>query len=341
MARLTIVALNASSQDAAFDAVRRIDPGNIDVVHVPFRTDWANVSARRRAGVVIEQELPDDLRAALACADVVFSFLVPSHLPQLAPRLRWLHTPATGIDHLRGTGVLESDVILTTVGGLFAPVIAEHVLTLMLHFAKRLNVFEKQQRDQVWQMSRVQSLATRTVGLVGVGNIGAQVARLAKAFGMRVIGIGRSAPQGRAITGIDQLLPRTELPTLCKQSDYVVAAVADTPETRHMIGATELAAMKPEAVFINVARGTVVDEAALTSALQAKRIAGAGLDVFAQEPLPADSPLWQLPHVLLTPHVAANVDGYLPKAIAQFAENVRRFIRGAPLENQFDRQRGY
>ncbi|HVO27950.1 MAG TPA: D-2-hydroxyacid dehydrogenase [Candidatus Margulisiibacteriota bacterium] len=341
MARLTIVALNASSQDAAFDAVRSIDPGNIDVVHAPFRTDWANVSARRRSGAVIEQDLPDDLRAALARADVVFSFLVPSHLPQLAPRLRWLHTPATGIDHLRGTGVFESDIMVTTVGGLFAPVIAEHVLALMLHFAKRLHIFEPQQRERVWQMSRVQSLANRTVGLVGVGNIGAQVARLAQAFGMRVVGIGRSAPQGRVIAGVDQLLARTELPALLTQSDYVVVAVADTPETRHLIGAPELAALQPQAVLINVARGTVIDEAALIAALQAKRIAGAGLDVFAREPLPADSPLWLLPQVVLTPHVAANVEGYLAKAIAQFAENVRRFARGMPLENQFDRLRGY
>jgi glyoxylate/hydroxypyruvate reductase A len=341
MAQLTIVALNASSQDAAFDAVRKLDPGNIDVVHAPFRSDWANVSVRRRTGAVIEQDLPDDLRAALARADVVFSFLVPSHLPQLAPRLRWLHTPATGIDHLRGTGVLESDIRITTAGGLFAPVIAEHVLAAMLYFAKRLGHFERQRRERIWQMTRVQTLANHTAGLVGVGNIGSHVAALAKSFGMRVIGTGRTITAGRAIPGVDRLLPRNQLPALLSQSDYVVVAVADTAETRQMIAAAELAAMAPEAVLINVARGTVIDEPALIAALQAKRIAGAALDVFAEEPLPADSPLWELSNVLLTPHVAANVEGYLARAIAQFAENLRRFLSGAPLAQEYDRRRGY
>jgi phosphoglycerate dehydrogenase-like enzyme len=341
MVHLTIVALNASGQDAAFDEVRNVDPGNIAVVHAEFRSAWSDVSARRRSGAVIEQELSDDVRAALACADIVFSFLVPSHLPQLAPRLRWLHTPATGIDHLRGTGVLDSDIVVTTVGGLFAPVIAEHVLALMLHFAKHLDLFERQRRERVWQMTRVQSLGNRTVGLVGVGHIGAQVARLAHAFDMHVIGVGRSGSRDRVIPGVDELLARAELPTLLRRSDYVVVAVADTPETRHMIGAPELAAMKPEAVLVNVARGTVIDESALISALQAKRIAGAALDVFAREPLPTDSPLWELPTALLTPHVAANVEGYLPRAISQFADNLRRFVRGVPLQNQFDRARGY
>ena len=341
MSRLTIVALNAATQDAAFNQVRDIDPGNIEVVHAGFRSTWANVSARRRSAAVIEQDLPDALRSALARADVVFGFLVPTHLPDLAPQLRWLHTPATGIDHLRGTGVLESDIRITTVGSLFAPVIAEHVLAAMLYFARRLGHFEQQRRDRTWEMTRVQTLAVHTAGLVGVGNIGSHVARLAKVFGMRVIGVGRTATVARVVPAVDRLLPRSELPALLNQSDYVVVAVADTGETRHMIAAAELAAMKPEAILINVARGTVIDEPALIAALQTKRIAGAALDVFAEEPLPADSPLWDLPNVLLTPHVAANVEGYLASAIAQFADNLRRFLSGAALENEYDRQRGY
>jgi phosphoglycerate dehydrogenase-like enzyme len=341
MPHLTIVALNAAAQDAAFDHIRALDPGNVEVVHAEFRSPWANVSARRRGGAVIEEQLSEHLRAALARADVVFSFLVPSHLPQLAPRLRWLHTPATGIDHLRGTGVFESGIVVTTVGGLFAPVIAEYVLGAMLHFAKRFHLFERQRRNQLWQMTRVTSLADRTVGLIGVGNIGTRVAALAKAFGMHVIGIGRSAPDDRVLPSVDQLLARSELPGLLSQSDYIVVAVADTPDTRHMIGAVELAAMKPEAVLINVARGTVIDEPALIAALLSNRIAAAALDVFDQEPLPTDNPLWNLPNVLLTPHVAANVEGYLPRSIAQFAQNVHRFIADVPLVDQFDRQRGY
>jgi phosphoglycerate dehydrogenase-like enzyme len=339
---LTIVALNASTHDAAFAPIRTLAPGKIELVHAQYRSSWEEVSARRTgAPLTVPEEIPDELRTALARADVIFSFVVPRTVLELAPRLRWTHTPAAGIDHLRGTGILESDVLVTTVDGLFAPEIAEHVLAVMLHFAKRLDLFERLQRAREWRMTRVQSLASRTVGVVGVGRIGTAVARLAQSFGMRVIGVGRSAEVERHVPGVDQLFARAELPQLLAAADYVVLAVADTPETRGMIGAAELAAMKPEAVLINVARGTVVDEPALVAALAGGRLAGAALDVFAHEPLGADSPLWALENVLITPHVAANVTDYLPRAIAQFAANVARFVRGEPLHNQFDRRRGY
>jgi phosphoglycerate dehydrogenase-like enzyme len=342
MDSLTIVALNASTHDGAFAPIRALAPGKVEVVHAQYRSSWEEVSARRTGAPLTEPEvIPDELRAALAHADVIFSFVVPRTVLELAPRLRWTHTPAAGIDHLRGTGILESEVIVTTVGGLFAPEIAEHVIAVMLHFAKRLDLFERQQRAREWHMTRVQSLANRTVGVVGVGSIGTAVAQLAQSFGMRVIGVGRSAATDRRVPGVDQLLAREELPRLLAAADYVVLAVADTSETRRMIGAGELAAMQPEAVLINVARGSVVDEPALVAALEAGRLAGAALDVFAHEPLPAESPLWDLGNVLITPHVAANVTDYLPRAITQFAANVARFVRGEPLQNRFDRHRGY
>lgn len=342
MRPITILALNASAHDAAFDPIRAFEAGSVEVVHAEYRRPWEQVSALRTGTPLPEHEsLPDELCTALARATVVFGFFVPRDLPRRAPQLRWLHTPATGVDHLRGTGVLEAAIVVTTVGGLFAPVIAEHVVAAMLHFAKRLDTFKRQQRERKWEMTRVEALAGKTLGLVGVGNIGTAVAQLAQAFGMRVIGLGRSAAGTRHVPGVDRLLARNDLPDLLALADYVVVAVADTPETRHMLGITELAAMKRSAVLVNVARGTVIDEAALIAALQANRIAGAALDVFAQEPLPVSSPLWSLPNVLLTPHVAVNVVDYLPRAIAQFAENVGRFLNGEPLLNQFDRRRGY
>jgi phosphoglycerate dehydrogenase-like enzyme len=282
-----------------------------------------------------------DLRAALQRADVLFGFVVPRDLPVLAPRLRWLETPAAGVDHTRGTGVLESNVILTTVGGHFAPLIAEHVFAGILHVAKRLATFEQQQRDHTWKMARVQSLAGRTLGTVGVGAIGTAVAKLAQAFGMQVLGLGRSDAPGRQVPHVDRVLARHQLPELLAASDYVVLAVTDTPATRHLIGASELALMPRHSVLINVARGTVVDEAALIAALREQRIAGAVLDVVAHEPLAAESGLWELPNVLLTPHVATSTAEYLPEAIALFTDNVRRFQRGEPLRRRFDRRRGY
>jgi len=337
---LTILALNMSSQDAAFAPLRAL--GDVEVIHAEFRTAWEEVSARRTGAPSPTPEvITDALRAALARADVIFAFVVPRNLFALAPRVRWVATPATGIDHMRGTGVLESDIFLTNAGGHFAPVIAEHVFAGILHFAKRLQIFEQHRRERLWKMVRVESLAGRTLGVVGVGAIGTAVAKLAHAFGMQVIGVGRGDPTGRQVPHVDRLLPRAELHTLLAAADYVVLAVAETPETRHLIGAAELAAMPPHAVLVNVARGTVIDEPALIAALRDGRIAGAALDVFAHEPLPADSPLWDMPNVVFTPHVAATTDDYLRQAIAQFTDNARRFLHGEPLLHQFDRARGY
>ncbi|HLK11424.1 MAG TPA: D-2-hydroxyacid dehydrogenase [Candidatus Binatia bacterium] len=340
MTRLTLVAVNAARHDAAFDAVRA---AGADVVHAAYPTSWEEVSARRTGAPLRAAEtVPDALQAALARADAVFGFALPRDLPALAPGLRWVATPAAGIDHLRGTGVLEAAAIaVTTTGGLFAGVIAEHVFAGILHFAKRLATFEAQRRERRWKMTRVGALEGRTVGLVGVGHIGRAVAARARAFGMRVLGLGRSDPRGRHVPGVDRLLGRTALPELLASADYAVVAVADTPATRGLLGAAEIARLRPEAVLVNVARGTVLDESALVAALRAGRLAGAALDVFAEEPLPPASPLWELPNVLLTPHVAANVEDYLPRAIARLAENVPRFLAGAPLLDRLDRERGY
>jgi phosphoglycerate dehydrogenase-like enzyme len=338
--RLTVVSLNTARRDEVFAPVRAVD--GVELVHADYRVSWEEISARRVGRALPDPEpVPAELAAALARADVVFGFVIPRHILTLAPRLRWIATPATGVDHLRGTGVLESDIPVTTVGGLFGPLIAEHVFAVILAIAKRLPHFGAQQRAKAWQMSRVAGLEGRTTGLVGVGSIGSAVAGRAKAFGMRTIGLGRSDPRGRTIPGVDRLLARDELPVLLAAADWVVVAAADTPETRGMIGAAELAAMKAEAVLVNVARGSLVDEDALVSALRDGRIAGAALDVFATEPLPPESPLWDLPNVLLTPHVATNVPEYLARAVEAFAANVRRFLDGRPLEHQLQRERGY
>ncbi len=337
---LVIVSLNTAQRDAVFAPVRAIP--EVELVHVDYHVTWEEISARRAGRALPQPEpLSPELRAALARAHVVFGFVIPRDVLALAPRLRWVATPATGIDHLRGTGVLESGVPITTAGGLFGGLIAEHVFAVLLSFARRLPHFAAQQRERAWQMSRVQGLAGRTIGLVGVGSIGSAVAVRAKAFGMRTLGVGRGAPAGRTVAGVDRLLGRAALPELLAAADYVVLAAADTPETRGMIGAAELAAMRSEAVLVNVARGSLVDEGALIDALRAGRIAGAALDVFAEEPLPAASALWELPTVLVTPHIATNVPEYLARTVEAFADNVRRFLAGDRLERQLDRGRGY
>ena len=340
MTRLRIVSLNTASRDAVFAPVRAQD--GVELVHAEYRVSWEEISARRAGRLLPEPEpLPAELRAALARAEVVFGFVIPRDLLTLAPRLRWVATPATGIDHLRGTGVLESGLPVTTVGGLFGGLIAEHVFAGMLWFARRLPHFAARQAERAWQMSRVRGLEGRTIGLIGVGSIGSAVAVRAKAFGMQTIGLGRHAPAGRSVDGVDRLLPRAGLPDLLAASDYVVLAVADTAATRGMIGTAELAAMRADAVLVNVSRGSIVDEPALVDALQAGRLGGAALDVFAEEPLPATSPLWGLPNVLVTPHIATNVPEYLARAVAAFAANVRRFLAGEPLVSRVDTAQGY
>lgn len=337
--RPVVLTLGLGQLDEQLSPLRDL---GVETLAADLAMPWDEISARRRGDLDgPAPEVPQAVRDLLARADVLFGFYVPRDVITLAPRLRWLSTPSTGLDHLRGTGVLESDVEVTNVGGLFGPVLAEHAFAGILYFAKRLGHFEAQRRAGTWQMGQVGTLQGRTLGLVGIGNIGRAVATRAQAFEMRVIGVGRQPPTGRTVPGVDEVLPRERLRELLTASDYVVVAVAETSETRGMIGADELAAMQTHAVLVNVARGTVIDEPALVEALRAGRIAGAALDVFATEPLPETSPLWELPNALVTPHVAALVPDYMERAAVHFVENVRRYVGGEPLVDRYDRSRGY
>jgi phosphoglycerate dehydrogenase-like enzyme len=179
------------------------------------------------------------------------------------------------------------------------------------------------------------------VGIVGLGHIGREVARLAKAFGMRVLATRRSARKSRRAKYVDHLFSPDKLRDLLSESDYVVLTLALTPETRGIIGEAELRSMKPTAYLINVARGGLVDEAALVRALEEQRIAGAGLDVFTTEPLPQDSPLWGFENVIISPHIAGGMEDYVARATAVFCENLRRYLGGRRLINVVDKGKGY
>ncbi len=336
---MKVVVLNLSTHDALFAPVRAV-PG-VQVVHARYQTSWEEVSARRRGAPTEPEVLGDDLRATLAEAEIVVGFAVPRALPSLAPHLKWVASIATGMDHLRGSGVLEADILLTNVGATFAPVLAEHVFAAMLYLAKRLPELTAQQRAHTWKMAQVGVLDGKTMGLVGIGRIGSAVATRAKAFGMSTIGLGRSPAVGRVVAGVDRIVERHALPALLEASDYVVLALADTTETQQLIGAPELATMQAHTVLVNVGRGSAIDQSALAAALQAGKLGGAALDVFAEEPLVATSPLWDLPNVLITPHVAAYADEYVPRAVRHFTANLSRFLRGEPLVDLFDRTRGY
>ncbi len=289
------------------------------------------------------------LDAALAEAEVLFGFPprgdLLQHLESTLPRLRWFQTASAGVDRLLDSGLLakfaERGIVVTNASGLHATPIGEYILAAMLMFAKGAHRFIRAQDRHEWIRFMPSRLRDKTVGIVGMGAIGGEAARLARAFGCRVLGVRRSATDrsenGDGVT----LLPPAELPSLLRESDYVVLAVPLTPETRHLVGEAELRAMKPTACLVNIARGSVVDEAALVRALKEGWIAGAVLDVFEQEPLPPESELWALENVIVSPHISGGMEGYNQGAVEILTDNLRRYLAGQPLRNVVDPDLGY
>jgi phosphoglycerate dehydrogenase-like enzyme len=323
----SVLVLNAAEHGAWLDERTRGLP--LAVRHAAYRIPWAEVAARR-AGVIQTSVPPDArLQELLAEAEILFAFAPPLGTAGLAPRLRWIETPAAGYDQLNGTGILEKDITVTTVGSVFAPWVAEHVFALLFALWRRLGEFHEAQRERDWTLREVRELRGSTLAIVGLGKIGSAVARIARAFGMRVLATRRRIEEPNA--DVHRMFPRSELHAMLGEADAVVLAVEGTPETAGMIGAAELACMKPDACLVNVARGIVVDEEALAQALAEGRIGGAALDVFVREPLPPESPLWRLPNVVLTPHVAVNLPDKLRRPIEHFAENLERWASGRPL----------
>jgi phosphoglycerate dehydrogenase-like enzyme len=247
------------------------------------------------------------------------------------PALRWFHSFSAGVDHPAFRSLLERGVMLTNSSGSSAPSIAQYVVGMMLRVSKRMDGWTANQRDRVWQSQETEELTGKTVGIVGVGAIGGEVARLAKAFGMRVIGLRR---RQRPLRHIDELLPPERLHDLLAASDFVVLTVPLSSETEGMIGAAELRAMKPLAWLINIARGRVIREQELIDALKSGAIAGAVLDVFEQEPLPPEHELWSLPNVIVTPHNSGWSPLNFERASELFVENFARFASAKPLKNR-------
>jgi phosphoglycerate dehydrogenase-like enzyme len=286
---------------------------------------------------------PGEIEAALPDTEVLFGAwagALPSlDFTQLAPLLRWVQLTHAGAEQV-DPALVGAATRVTTVGGMSSGPIAEWVLGCMLIFAKGWPGLWRSQQAHAWERFMPRELAGTTVGIVGLGAIGSEVATRARALGCKVIGMRRSTTGG-AHPLADEVVPPSGLAHLLAASDFVLLAAPLTAETRGLIDARALASMKPTAVLINVARGGLVDEAALVHALRAGTIGGAALDVFAVEPLPADSPLWDLERVILSPHIAAGTERYYERATALFCENLARYLRGEPLANVVDASRGY
>ncbi|MFZ5818150.1 MAG: D-2-hydroxyacid dehydrogenase [Bacillota bacterium] len=312
---------------------------------------WTEASARY-CSILKERDLPAGAEViaatneaeAMAHAETVEVLICwgaeyPAPLLRAAPRLRLIQAMGAGVEGLLGAGAAESPVPLANARGANAPPIAEHVIALILAFARRLHVAVRNQANRTWdaRASRGTEIAGQTLGIIGLGSIGLESARRARALGMRVVSLER--PGRVKPPEVDRLV--ADRVALAAESDYLLVAVPLTPETRRIVGEAELAAMKPTACLINISRGQTVDEPALIRALQEGRIAGAGLDVTEAEPLPADSPLWELPGVIITPHVAASSPHTMGRVMDLVAENLRRLAAGQPLLNLVDKEKGY
>lgn len=246
----------------------------------------------------------------------------------LSPNLEWVQTTSAGIgQRVKNLGLDQSDLLITTASGIHAIPLAEFVMASLLYHVKQFRRLEAEQRDHNWQRYCAESLVGKTLALVGPGRIGREVARLATAFGMTVWAVARDENPSRASElGVARVFPRSELHDMLAAADAVVLATPATPETEGMIGPAELAALKPGAAFVNIARGTIVDEPALIDALQSGQVGFAALDVTATEPLPKDSPLWDMANVLISPHSASTVAEENTLITNRFIENLTHYL---------------
>ncbi len=311
------------------------------------RPIWAGYNEPALAGEERDEEAEGKVEAILAETEVLFTNpVIPADILSRAPRLEWVQLTSAGVDRLLDSELVRSKVKVATASGMHAVPIGEYVLGAMLAFAKGLPRAVRAQAERAWRPYWPDELHGKTVGIVGLGAIGGHVAKLARALEMRVLAVRRSAGKRGTRheardTDAHELVPPSELAYVLSESDYVVIAAPLTAETRGMIGERELRSMKTTAVIINIARGAIIDEAALVRALKDGWIAGAALDVFEREPLPQESELWGLENVMVTPHIAGGTPRYLELAVELFCDNLRRYLAGQPLRNVVDVKRGY
>ncbi len=282
-----------------------------------------------------------ELDNLLAEAEILYGFIFPRNVIARSPRLKWVQTVSAGVDRTLTPDIAASSVIMTNVSGMHVVPISEMVFGFILSYAKHLVQAGRQQSQKKWERFPSSVLEGKTLGILGLGNIGRRVAKLGKAFGMRTVATRRHVRQVRPARDVDKVYPYQQLNVLLAESDYVVNCLPFTRETAKIIGSGELSRMKPTAFLINIGRGGTIDEEALAQALLEKRIAGAGLDTFQREPLPVESPLWEIPDVIITPHVSGATDDYMEKATAIFCDNLRRYITGKRLKNIVDKKLGY
>ena len=332
------VLITVDMPDALLDRLRAVSPHiEIDLLPTGDASDFSEEQLGEMEVLYTRQALPE---------------------PEQVPNLRWIQFHGSGIDAFVDQSLLRSEMIVTTLSGAAVPQMAEFALTMMMSLGHHMPNMMEDQREKVWADNRFtrfrpQELRGSTVGIVGYGNIGREIARICQALGAQVLATKRDLKTldagGYVLEGLgdseadipERLYPPQALPSMASECDFLVLTVPLTPETRGLVNAKVFESMKDTAYLIDVSRGGVVDQGALVEALREETIAGAALDVYPVEPLPESSPLWELPNVILSPHVAGTSGQYLERAADLFAENLRRYVANEPLLNRYDSKRGY
>ena len=286
-----------------------------------------------------------ELEEHIRDAEIFFGWSLRGEQVRATKKLRWIHSTAAAVHQLMSPELRESDIIVTNARSVHGPVVAEHAIALMFALAKRLPDAVRYQQQHLWAQEQISyqhphpgELVGSTLGLIGYGAIGAEIARRAVALEMRVLVVRRHPERAR---GMEQTFGLERIDDVIPQSDFLVLAAPVTEKTRHLMNAERLARMKPTAYIINVARGALIDESALIDTLRNHRIGGAGLDVFDHEPLPADSPFWDLDNVLITPHTAATSDNMWERHYALIKDILRLYLAGEPLLGLVNKRVGY
>jgi phosphoglycerate dehydrogenase-like enzyme len=332
------------------------------LITLPFTDELVkqlvDVSTRLRVEKIVARSAEEISDEVWKRVEVLYTNRVlPS--PERAPYLRWVQFHWAGMDHALDEPILRREgMSVTSMSGASAPQMAEYAVMMLLALGHYMpEVFAHQKRAEWpsgrWELFSPHELRGSTVGIVGYGSIGRQIARLLQTFGATVLATKRDVrhpedsgymPEGLGDPAgdlVNRLYPPQAICSMFKECDYVVVAVPRTSKTRGLVGANELAAMKPSAYLVDISRGDIVDHTALIPLLREHKIAGAALDVYPTEPLPADSPLWKLPNVILTPHIAGFSPHYDERAATLFAENLRRYLEDLPLYNRMDFEREY
>lgn len=268
-----------------------------------------------------EEEIGDFIEKT----EILLTNRISDALMKKAFKLQWIQAVTTGVDYLINLPSLRKEVLLTSTRGIHGPQMSEMAILLMLALSRNLPQVIRNQGQKIWNRWPGQLLYQKKVGIIGLGAVGKEIAKKCKAFEMVVYGI---ATEKREVEGVDYSYGAEGLPQVLKEVDYLILVVPNTPRTRKMIGEKELSMMKPTAYLINIARGEIVDEEPLVHALRTGRIAGAALDAFNTEPLPANHPFWELENVILTPHLGGMSENYVAQVLSIFEENLRRFLKG-------------